>query len=110
MHPERVEEYRSKYKDRAGLYKEGPDQLENIREYNRKLSKRSPGVPRPSIRQQTRSTSLSEKFRLYIYHLETRCDKSGDVQTIAILREDRDALQRRVKELDAELDRLRFLS
>ena len=39
MHPERVEEYRSKYKDRAGLYKVGSDQLEKIREYNRKLSK-----------------------------------------------------------------------
>ena len=37
--------------------------------------------------------ALPEKFRLYIHDLETRCDKSGDVQTIAILREDRDALQ-----------------
>jgi hypothetical protein len=26
MHPERVKEYGSKYKDRAGLYKDGPDQ------------------------------------------------------------------------------------
>jgi len=32
---------------------------------------------------------------------------SGDVQTIAILSEDRVALQRRVGELEAELDRLR---
>jgi hypothetical protein len=38
--------------------------------------------------------ALPEKFRQYIHDLETRCDKSGDVQTIAILREDRDALQR----------------
>jgi hypothetical protein len=45
-----------------------------------------------------------EKFRRYIHDLETRCDKSGDVQTIAQLREDRDAPQRRV---EGELDRLR---
>ena len=44
---------------------------------------------------------LPEKFRRYIHDLVTRCDKSGDVQTIAILREDRDALQRRVEELEA---------
>lgn len=44
--------------------------------------------------------ALTEKFRPYIHDLETRCDKSGDVQTIAILREDRDALQRRVEELE----------
>jgi hypothetical protein len=50
---------------------------------------------------------LSEKFRLYIHDLETRCDKSGDVQTIALLREDRDALQKRVEELEAEIDQLR---
>lgn len=36
---------------------------------------------------------LPEKFRQYIHDLVTRCDKSGDVQTIAILREDRNALQ-----------------
>jgi hypothetical protein len=46
--------------------------------------------------------ALPEKFRRYIHDLETRCDKSGDVQTIAILREDRDALQRRVEELEAQ--------
>ena len=34
---------------------------------------------------------LPEKFRLYIHDIETRCDKSGDVQTIAPLREDGDA-------------------
>jgi hypothetical protein len=39
--------------------------------------------------------ALPEKFRRYIHDLETRGDKSGDVQTIALLREDRDALQRR---------------
>jgi hypothetical protein len=31
--------------------------------------------------------ALPEKFRRYIEDLETRCDKSGDVQTIALLRE-----------------------
>ena len=50
--------------------------------------------------------ALPEKFRRYIHDLETRCDKSGDVQTIALLREDRDALQKRVEELDAEVSRL----
>lgn len=47
--------------------------------------------------------ALPEKVRRYIHDLVTRCDKSGDVQTIAILREDRDALQKRVEELEAEL-------
>ena len=47
--------------------------------------------------------ALPEKFRQYIHDLATRCDKSGDVQTIAILREDRDALQRRVEELEARI-------
>jgi hypothetical protein len=47
--------------------------------------------------------ALPEKFREYIHDLETRCDKSRDVQTIAILREDRDALQRRVEELEARI-------
>ena len=51
--------------------------------------------------------ALPEKFRQYIHDLETRCDKSGDVQTIALLREDRDALQRRVEELEAEVEMLR---
>ena len=51
--------------------------------------------------------ALPEKFRQYIHDLETRCDKSGDVQPIALLREDRDALQRRVEELEAEVEMLR---
>lgn len=50
---------------------------------------------------------LPEKFRRYIHDLETRCDKSGDVQTTALLREDRDALQIRVEELEGEMNRLR---
>jgi hypothetical protein len=48
--------------------------------------------------------ALPEKFRKYIHDIETRCDKSGDVQTIALLREDRDALQRRVEELEAQIE------
>jgi hypothetical protein len=51
--------------------------------------------------------ALPETFRQYVHDLETRCDKSGDVQTIALLREDRDALQKRVEELEAEVSRLR---
>lgn len=51
--------------------------------------------------------ALPEKFRQYIHDLETRCDKSGDVQTIPLLREDREALQRRVEELEAKVSRLR---
>jgi hypothetical protein len=47
--------------------------------------------------------ALPQKFRHYIHDLETRCDKSGDVQTVALLREDRDALQRRVEELEAQI-------
>ena len=47
--------------------------------------------------------ALPEKFRRYIHDLVTRYDKSGDVQTIAILREDRDALRRRVEELEARI-------
>jgi hypothetical protein len=50
---------------------------------------------------------LPDKFRQYIHDLETRCDKSGDVQTMALLREDRDALQIRIEELEAEVDRLK---
>ena len=53
------------------------------------------------------SAKLPEKFRQYIHDLETRCDKSGDVQTIALLREDRDGLLKRVEESEAEVNRLR---
>jgi hypothetical protein len=47
--------------------------------------------------------ALPEKFRQYIHDLETRCDKSGDVQTIALLKKDRDVLQRRVEGLEARI-------
>jgi len=39
VHGERSEEYRTKFKDRAVLYKEGPDRMEKIRAYNVKLAK-----------------------------------------------------------------------
>jgi plasmid stabilization system protein ParE len=47
--------------------------------------------------------ALPDKFRQYILDLETCCDKSGDGQTIAMLREDREALQRRVEELEDQV-------
>jgi hypothetical protein len=50
--------------------------------------------------------ALPEKFRRYIHDLETRCDRSGDVQTIALLKEDREALQRRVEELEDMIELL----
>jgi hypothetical protein len=56
------------------------------------------------------TNAMPEKFRLYIHDLETRCDKSGDVQTIAILREDRDALQRRVEELENVIAQVALLT
>jgi hypothetical protein len=37
---------------------------------------------------------------------QTRCDKSGDVHTIALLKEDRDALQRRLEELENVIELL----
>jgi hypothetical protein len=36
--------------------------------------------------------ALPDKFRQYILDLETCCDKSGDGQTIAMLREDREGI------------------
>jgi hypothetical protein len=51
--------------------------------------------------------ALPERFLRYIHDLVSRCDKSGDVQTLAILREDRDALARQVEELKAEVESLR---
>jgi hypothetical protein len=44
---------------------------------------------------------LPDKFRRYIHDLATRTDKTGDLRTIVQLREDREALQRRVGELEA---------
>jgi uncharacterized protein YlxW (UPF0749 family) len=43
----------------------------------------------------------------YIHDLATRTDKAGDLRTIVQLREDREALQKRVEELDTEVASLR---
>jgi hypothetical protein len=50
--------------------------------------------------------ALPEKFRQYIHDLVSRCDKSGDVQTIAILREDRGIAEarRRIGSADKAAD------
>jgi prefoldin subunit 5 len=50
--------------------------------------------------------ALPEKVRRCIHNLETRSDKSGEVQTMALLREDRDALAREVEELRAQIELL----
>lgn len=50
---------------------------------------------------------LPDKLQRYIHDLATRTDKTGDLRTIVQLREDRDALQRRVEELEAEVASLR---
>jgi hypothetical protein len=39
VHGERAEAYRKKFKDRAGLYKDGTVQVEKVLEYNRKFLK-----------------------------------------------------------------------
>jgi hypothetical protein len=39
VHPERAKEYQGKFKDRAGLYKNGGIQVEKVRAFNMKLSK-----------------------------------------------------------------------
>jgi len=44
--------------------------------------------------------SLPEKLRRYIHDLATRSDPAGDIRTIASLTDQRDALVRRVKELE----------
>lgn len=38
MHPERVADYSRKFADRANLYKDGPDRVEKVLAYNRKLA------------------------------------------------------------------------
>lgn len=46
--------------------------------------------------------ALPGPVRRYVHDLETRCDPSGDVQTIASLREQVAGLTARVRELEAE--------
>ena len=50
--------------------------------------------------------SLPLPLRTYIHRLETRCDPTGDLQQIASLTEQRDALVLKVRELEAELAKL----
>jgi uncharacterized protein YceH (UPF0502 family) len=47
--------------------------------------------------------ALPDRFRRYIHDLATRTDKTGDLRTIVQLRQDREALQIRVEELEAEV-------
>jgi len=47
--------------------------------------------------------ALPERVRKYIHDLETRCDPAGEVQERWSLREQRDALVVRVRELEEAL-------
>jgi hypothetical protein len=51
--------------------------------------------------------ALPDRFRRYIGDLATRTDKTDELLTIVHLREDREALQRRVEELEAQVADLR---
>ena len=51
--------------------------------------------------------ALPEPVRTYVFDLETRCDPSGDVQRIASLTEQRDALVILLQERDATIADLR---
>jgi len=46
--------------------------------------------------------ALPRPLRVYIHDLETKCDPSGDIQSIASLTDQRDGLVARVKELEAK--------
>ena len=46
--------------------------------------------------------ALPDDVRKYIHDLETRCDPAGDVQTIASLTEQRDALTARLAEVERQ--------
>ena len=63
-------------------------------------NRRAQGGQQPAIHPQANLTRYLRSSRQYVYDLVSRCDKSGDVQTIALLKEDREALQRRVEELE----------
>jgi hypothetical protein len=52
--------------------------------------------------------ALPEPVRRYIHDLETKCDPSGDIQTIADLREQRDALYLLLIETRAKFEVLRI--
>jgi uncharacterized protein YceH (UPF0502 family) len=50
---------------------------------------------------------LPERVRRYIHDLVTRCDPAGEVQERWSLREQRDGLVARVRQLESELAKLR---
>jgi hypothetical protein len=51
--------------------------------------------------------ALPDRFRRYIHDLAIRTDKTDELRTIVHLQDDREALQQRVEELEAELADLR---
>lgn len=51
--------------------------------------------------------ALPEPLRRYIHDLETRADPAGDIQQIASLMEQRDALLIRCRQLEVEMEDLR---
>jgi hypothetical protein len=51
--------------------------------------------------------ALPDRFRRYIHDLATRADKTDDLRTIVHLRQDRESLQKRVEELEAEVASIR---
>ena len=51
--------------------------------------------------------ALPERVRRYIHDLVTRCDPAGEVQERWSLREQRDGLVAKVRELEKELANLR---
>jgi hypothetical protein len=51
--------------------------------------------------------ALPEPLRAYVHDLETRADPAGDIQRIASLTEQRDALVAGRRELEAEIKELR---
>lgn len=46
--------------------------------------------------------ALPDSIRQYIHDLETRCDPAGDIQTMASLKDQRDALAKQLSESQAE--------
>ena len=49
-----------------------------------------------------------ERQRRYIHDVETRCDPTGEIQTINSLKQDREALTKRVGELERQLSNARY--
>ncbi len=45
--------------------------------------------------------ALPDPVRKYIHDLETRCDPAGDIRELTLLRDQNEALQRKIEELAA---------